>query len=353
MEGAELKEATTSKDLLTNGESETTTTIAAIRMIVQRYRYARLLVNETQVVTVGESSDLIFSDRNQSSASSSTAGVLVYISFAKTATEAKVIQAAKTILNLPVLTLGAWGDGEDTKSILQLATEQYSPAPPTNSVSPVSLLVVPQANLTAKVKKLGKSIQYRDQISKNQGEELFQYFVKTLETLIDEHAHTLGPGTGPNKKQTIGPNSTKKPSNMPDPSIPPSLLFHQDATYGSFEEGSDQTFPVTYANGEPLTKSARKKLQKIYNTHVIRHNKYLENQSKHIATEEASPDGGNDDPGPITTVVDTEYNVDPMPEPPSTPSPQLVQLVAGTFGKRQGLEIQSDMGPFCHVVEIT
>jgi hypothetical protein len=27
-------------------------------------------------------------------------------------------------------------------------------------------------------------------------------------------------------------------------------------------------------------------------------------------------------------------------------------LIKGTFGKRQGLEIFSDMGPFCHVIEL-
>lgn len=349
MQGAELEEVGPSIN------EETTTTVSAVRMVVQRYRYARLLVNETQVISVGEPSDLLLSNKDQSS-SLSSAGVLVYISFAKSATEAKVTQAAKTILNLPILTLGAWGDGEDTKSILQLATNEFSKEPGTNSAvsSKLSLLVVPQANLTAKVKKLGKSIQYRDQTSKTHGEELFQHFVKTLETFLQDHAKSLV-GQEQSGPRTRTMTSTNKPSqNMVDPSIPPSRLFHQDSTYGSFEEGCDgQVFPVTYANGELLTKSARKKLQKIYAAHVIRHAKYLENRAKHVVTtkdsrEEASSD--SIDPIDSSTQVEPESVHDPLPEPLLIPS--IIQLVAGTFGKRQALEIQSDMGPFCHVVEI-
>jgi hypothetical protein len=29
-----------------------------------------------------------------------------------------------------------------------------------------------------------------------------------------------------------------------------------------------------------------------------------------------------------------------------------VEVVAGTFGTRQGIAIESDMGPFCHIVNI-
>jgi hypothetical protein len=30
----------------------------------------------------------------------------------------------------------------------------------------------------------------------------------------------------------------------------------------------------------------------------------------------------------------------------------FIQVVSGSFGKRQGLELLSDMGPFCHVVNL-
>jgi hypothetical protein len=32
--------------------------------------------------------------------------------------------------------------------------------------------------------------------------------------------------------------------------------------------------------------------------------------------------------------------------------PAFLHVVAGSFGKRQGLEMKSDMGPFCHVLQL-
>lgn len=70
-------------------------------------------------------------------------GMLVYASFAKSATKDKVMQAAKTIMNLPVLTRGMWGDASETASALELASEGGN----------VGVMLVPQANLISKVNK--------------------------------------------------------------------------------------------------------------------------------------------------------------------------------------------------------
>ena len=74
-------------------------------------------------------------------------GALVYVSFSSTTSEDDVQSASATLLNLPVLTTGLWGDGSSaTQSVLSLASENCSCA---------SLVVVPQANLISKVKQRG------------------------------------------------------------------------------------------------------------------------------------------------------------------------------------------------------
>ena len=106
---------------------------------------------------------------------SSCCGLLAYISFGSSTTQSQVEAAAQTLLNLPVLTTGLWGDSSSTQSILGLATA---------SISSCSLVIVPQANLISKVK--GKSIQYHGQIDKDLGEQLYDYFCSHIQGLLLE-----------------------------------------------------------------------------------------------------------------------------------------------------------------------
>lgn len=107
----------------------------SIRLVVQRFRTASLVVEESKIVMVGKDAPPL------SPEASNYCGILVYASFAKSATKEKVMQAAKTIMNLPVLTRGVWGDGLDTVSVLNMA----------GSSDGVAVLLVPQANLICKV----------------------------------------------------------------------------------------------------------------------------------------------------------------------------------------------------------
>jgi D-Tyr-tRNAtyr deacylase len=290
----------------TNNDGESSNPVASIRMVIQRYRKASLLIDETHVVTVGESESLLDKEPPAS------VGLLAYLSFAKTADERKVEQAAKTLLHLPILTLGAWGDGSTTRSMFQLLAAKKKDDKKSSS----SIVLVPQANLIAKVKNNGKSMQYNDQIEKSQGKQLYDFFCETIRKLLVEHQSICRGET-----KAINPN---KPTT-PDPSIPPKELFRQDETYGSFDEYG---LPLTMVNGDPVTKSARKKIKKVYDSQVKRHEKYLQQESK-----------------PVEKVANE-------PDPKATLDTCFVQFVAGSFGKRQGLELYSDMGPFCHVIEI-
>ncbi|KAL3930549.1 MAG: hypothetical protein SGBAC_011716 [Bacillariaceae sp.] len=372
----------------------------SIRMVIQRYRFARILLEESHVVTVGQPcTSLLSNDTTDAAATTATTttatsrssskakdeatlGLLAYISFSASATEEKVEQAAMTLLNMPVGTLGAWGDGSGVKSMLQLlktrtaaantmkttresseATEaegkgeSSSPSPSSPSLlsssdnnSPLSIILVPQANLIAKIKKNGKSIQYRDQIAKERGRELYDFFCLRVQELLQDHCSLC-------KGET--PGSNKKPSNAaPDPSIPPDQLFRRRTTeFATFDETTH--LPLTMINGDLLTKSARKRLQKQYKAHAQRHEKWCQKnppanpaaadvQEQETVAEEA--------PSRIKiTSKETAATIVPPEEPKEARSvldSSFLHLVQGTFGARQGIELQSDMGPFCHVVEL-
>jgi hypothetical protein len=310
--------------------------IPSIRMVIQRYRFASMLVEENHVVSVGQKcSSLIVNET--APISSASLGLLAYISFSISATEEKVVQASKTLLNMPVGTLGAWGDGSGVQSMLQLLSSFSavdSNKKETEVSSPLSIVLVPQANLIAKIKKNGKSIQYRDQIAKEKGKRLYDLFCDTVQTLLMDHEAVCRG----QKSEKSTKNSDNNKSSIPDPDIPPDQLFRRRSLeFATFDD--DKGLPLTMINGDPVTKSARKRMQKQYDAHAKRHEKYLQKQQ------------ANTDPTPPPKDI---YG--PTKEAEVVPARQLdpsfIQLITGTFGKRQGLEIQSDMGPFCHVVEI-
>ncbi|KAG7354463.1 D-tyrosyl-tRNAtyr deacylase [Nitzschia inconspicua] len=364
--------------------------------------------------------------------------MLVYISFSKTATHALVEQAARTILQLPIQTTGVWGDGTSTtQSLLELLLQRSHMQ--TDSVKPnrnatavqttttttnnnnnnnnnnnISLLLVPQANLIAKVKKNGKSVQYHDQIDKDTGKRLYELFCQIVESLLIQHQQFCRRNSitddgdddqhhqKHHQKGSFGILSSSSASSLlsstPDPSIPPSLLFrdgsdHNNQQYGTFDETTG--LPLTNMDGTVLTKSARKKIQKIYDAHTKRHQKWLNKQqqlhqkwlNKQQPKQQQQQQQSHHEPNGTTTggtnnrsseetnniLLTLESGTKDVPKiakgddddddddeknitaaSPNVPTldPNFVHLVAGSFGKRQGLEMVSDMGPFCHVIEI-
>ena len=342
----------TNTSLPTKESSSSREGTSSIKLVIQRYRKANVLIDESKVVTVGvgndddkssSSSSSLLMSPSASPSSSPSVGLLAYISFSKTSTNQHVEQAATTLLNLQVLTLGGWGDGTSTQSILELASEKQQAIikKEDGDIYNLSIVLIPQADLICKVKRNGKSIQYHDQISKTKGEELYKLFVDQVRTQLIEHQT--------NSQQNKKTSATNNKPGTPDPSIPPEDLFrlHFDNAYGSFDENG---FPLTTKssdNGEeeyiPLSKSAKKKLTKIYDAHIKRHEKFLK-------------EGGNASTEKNTVsqeVAKREGDIGEHKEEQQENSiNKLVTIVAGSFGKRQGIEIYSDMGPFCHIVEI-
>lgn len=274
-----------------------------IRIILQRFRKASLLV-DGKVESVGGAE---IGDLATTTAPSDTCGLLVYISFAKSATKEKAFQAAKTILNLPLLTQGAWGDGTDTKGFLDI-TADCKP----------HLLLVPQANLISKVKSQGKSIQYHGQIEKEKGMELYNHFADCVRALVLEHQYGVQKKSLPEWTKQLLSN---KKSNV-DTSTPPSKMFQDHSLYSEWDEHG---IPIKAANGDDLSKSALKKLKKQYESQKKKYEKHLKSSSNLVTTDKKD-----------WSLLDQS----------------VCTILAGTFGARQALSISSDMGPFCHVVSL-
>jgi D-Tyr-tRNAtyr deacylase len=397
----------------TTTNTSTSTTNISIRMVIQRYRKASLLIDEMDYVTVGEEEEEEESNCNNGQ---HHIGMLVYISFSKIATPDVVQRAAKTILNLPIQTEGAWGDGSSTKSILQVSAaaaaanvnehadasnqkqqhqqqgkEVATSNNKTKNKNNVSIMLVPQANLIAKVTRNGKSVQYRDQIDKKQGEELYNLFVKYVKEILIENKQIItqqGSNTNTTTNEGNNNNNNNNAMTAVEPSILPKELFlcrqkqqqqkqkqnintntKTPLLYGSFDENTG--LPLTTADGKPLTKSATKRIKKQYDAHTKRHEKYLlklkqqqpiptattatatdddddnSNNQKFEPREDKQEEWTNDSPCKNKDKESNNNNDDDNDN-----EDLFVQLIAGSFGKRQGLQLVSDMGPFCHVIEL-
>lgn len=152
---------------------------------------------------------------------------------------------------------------------------------------------------------------------------LFDYLVDCIRAISLEHQLKSRGQTTPKwlacyfEKESTRLNASILPVNM--------FRQHHGSLYSSFD---NQGIPLTNANGEPLSKSALKKLKKQYETHKKRHEKYLHAANATMATWEEETLSWD--------LLDDSF----------------IQIVAGSFGKRQGIEMESDMGPFCHVLNL-
>ena len=383
-----------------------------VHLVVQRYRSCKVLLEEKKWIEVGYgdvdmgggsgdgnavvgkvedmetntavSSSSLDSPLTQQQRQQQHCGLLVYVSFASTADKAKVEQAVTTLLNLPVLTTGLWGDGVSTVSLLQLLSSSSSAATieretqtiesdennnnPCLAAAVASVAIIPQANLICKVKGQGKSIQYHGQIEKVAGQVLYNYFCDYLRGAILEHQFSCRKNNSlPDwycewKKEHSNSSSAGASSGGPpyDPSISPNQLFRDPSRYAAWDDATG--LPTADAGGQPLTKSALKKLRKLHESHQKKHLKWKEKKQKQ---QEAGAIGGAEQADVAVTAKTENLTIEegtaaaqPQPQGPSEDQwaasldPSFCQIVAGSFGMRQGLEIRSNMGPFCHLMKV-
>ena len=295
----------------------------SVSIVVQRFRQCKLLIDEESYVTIDGGED------------TNSCGILAYVSFASSTTHSQVKNAAETLLNLPVLTTGLWGDGNSsTRSILQLSAEKESSS---------SLVIVPQANLTSKVKQQGKSIQYHGQINKEEGQILYNHFCDCLKgRLLEEQCLSSSkdlPSWYQKRKALLNQqheNDNNKQTAY-SPSTPPNELFRDSSKYSEWNEHNG--FPLKDVEGNAISKSQSKKLKKQYDAHCKRYDKFMKNGNGEAneAVAEMYPTSNNDE---VPKFDDNALD------------PSFCQFLAGSFGKRQGLEFSSDMGPFVHSFQV-
>ena len=173
---------------------------------------------------------------------------------------------------------------------------------------------------------------------------MYQYFVNCVRGLVLEQQCKLRKADLPDWYQkSLSAQSGSSPQKVPL-YISPEDLFRDSALYTSWD---DCGIPLMDAEGEPITKSAQKKMRKAQAGHRVRHLKYLREQSRGEQKVYKKVEGA---PRPSSSPSSVEQ---PKEEHWATAiDPSFVRVVAGSFGKRQSLEFVADMGPFCHVIQV-
>uniref|UniRef100_A0A7S4V3T0 Uncharacterized protein n=1 Tax=Alexandrium monilatum TaxID=311494 RepID=A0A7S4V3T0_9DINO len=191
-------------------------------------------------------------------------GLVVYISFAKGAPAAGeesgrlLRQAAKSILGAPLSSSEHWkADHTDAESVVALCRRG----------EPQSILVVPQASLVAKLELGEKSLKYHHQCAKDDARRLYEGFVEALRSV----AHELIAGPAP--KHNAASYEALQAKRAAASQIAPDQLFKTGEYEGKYSQYDGRGVPTHDAEGGELSKSALKKLEKIYAGHAKKYAK--------------------------------------------------------------------------------
>lgn len=231
--------------------------------------------------------------------------MILFISFANGTDAARIKTAAQSLLGLPLVTRGNWGDGSDPLSILTLLQTA------TPEDEPISVVVIPQASLTARAR--GKSLQYHSQLDKLASQDAYVGFLAALQEAALEASLSTQFKRGP-----------------------------YEGLYGSY---SKPGVPLTLVSGEALTNHQKKALDKVHREGLAKMERLkqarLERWRSVVLGE--SKDG--------TSSQDTANGRARVggPEEWGQQEEEVLPVLAGTFGNRQGLRITGDCGPFTHV----
>ena len=239
-------------------------------------------------------------------------GLVFYISFTRDCTKKDCDSVAKKLMHLPVMTLGKWGDGSVTKSVFALCKEHDS--------APLEIMCIPQAGLTSSFSS--KRLQYHNQMPKAEGEAMYKYMCETIKEKL---------------KQMLYPelSNKDKTKEKADETIPPSELFRtppHDAKYSVLDM---QGIPTHDERGTEVSKARRKKMIKMMKAQKKRYEKYLKQKKQ----DEGSSSTSAVRPAMIemSKLKIEQQELKKMP-----------RFIFGTFGNRQALKFESDMGPFTH-----
>lgn len=192
-------------------------------------------------------------------------------------------------------------------------------------------------------------------MDKDKSVELYAYFCDSLRLQVLERQCTVREEELPEWCTPFVAARQHSENNKPaivSPSTPPEQLFRQSDAASRYSSWDETGMPVSDANGNALTKSALKKLKKQYDAHCKRHTKWTTQQEKQ---QQQEPPEGNDRSAAVQDRIastDTIVEASVCAHQWEDVSNSFCPVLVGSFGKRQGLELQSDMGPFCHVFQV-
>ena len=167
---------------------------------------------------------------------------------------------------------------------------------------------------------------------------MFHLFCDAVKEIALEHQKGLlyrqATESSSNKQES------KSSQRVTDPSLTPNEFFLDPSMYSEWDESTG--LPLADIDGKPLAKSAMKRIRKLYEAQKKRHEKYLSQRNQQVQDgEEVS-----------SAIVEESCSEREENHIEEQLHPNFLTVVQGTFGKRQALEFTSDMGPFCHVLEL-
>lgn len=123
---------------------------------------------------------------------------------------------------------------------------------------------------------------------------------------------------------------------------PPEGVFSKDPKHGTWDSGSGLP-SLTLVVGQDMTKSASEASEKLCDNCTEQHAQWNERQPKDHKGAQKAMDESKPSIDMTKDCVQSRIDWDKL---------LGIQILTGSFGKRQGLELNSDMGPFCHVLQI-
>eukprot|EP00928_Gymnodinium_smaydae_P009234 TRINITY_DN13416_c0_g1_i1.p1 TRINITY_DN13416_c0_g1~~TRINITY_DN13416_c0_g1_i1.p1 ORF type:complete len:323 (-),score=100.85 TRINITY_DN13416_c0_g1_i1:48-1016(-) len=294
-----------------------------VHVVVQRCAKARLLVDAKadEWVEVGR-------------------GLVVYVSFGQSAAEGDYRRtlrlAAKSLLTAPLSTADEWqADHSDAESLIALCRRGL----------PQSVLIVPQASLVSKLELGERNVKYHQQCAKDDARKLFEAFSAALERVARE---LVCPAA-----QSLDRFNELQAKRAAAALLAPDQFFRVGEHEGKYSQYDERGVPTHDAAGEPLAKSALKKLEKLYGVQVKKYEKATaSNGAPDGATSGAAGAAAGGYPSAAAAAAtpaaekeerqEDEAELGPVPDGMCLP-----EVRRGTFGGRQGFELTTS-GPFTH-----
>jgi hypothetical protein len=271
-----------------------------VRLVVQRCLGASLLLEEAsgRRAEVGR-------------------GLVVLVSLGEGSSSALVSKAADAVLQLPLSTTGEWGDGSKSLSALKVRMGGQAQ----------SVLLIPQACLTSEAR--GRSLKYHKQLERTLGARLFCELEAALSGAAQRGLLELA-------------FRHEGAFALLSPLLPADLAF--GAHWGAYDA---RGVPTHDRAGQELPKAERKRLDTLW--------KLLDGALRAAAPLRAARALVEQARRTYSGVPEAEAELARLQQ--DAPADALraaahspIDVVAGTFGGRQGLRLDAELGPSTHVL---